>query len=65
MQLFDVCTKRIYEKDGEKKVKWYKAGFMKTTERGNTYIRLFQQPDVDLYVFKREEVDIPVIQAKE
>jgi hypothetical protein len=64
MQLFDVCTKRVYEIDGEKKVKWYRAGFMKTTERGSTYIRLFNQPDVDLYVFKKE-VDMPVVQAEE
>jgi len=64
MQLFDVCTKRVYEVDGEKKVKWYKAGFMKTTERGNTYIRLFNQPDVDLYVFEKE-MGLPVIQEKE
>lgn len=64
MQLFDVCTKRVYEIDGEKKVKWYRAGFMKTTERGSTYIRLFNQPDVDLYVFKKE-VELPVVQAEE
>lgn len=64
MQLFDVCTKRIYEIDGEKKAKWYRTGFMKTTERGSTYIRLFNQPDVDLYVFKKD-IDIPVVQAEE
>lgn len=64
MQLFDVCTKRVYEIDGEKKVKWYRAGFMKTTERGSTYIRLFHQPDVDLYVFKKE-IELPAIQAEE
>jgi hypothetical protein len=64
MQLFDVCTKRVYEIDGEKKVKWYRAGFMKTTERGSTYIRLFNQPDVDLYVFKKD-MDMPVVQAEE
>jgi hypothetical protein len=64
MQLFDVCTKRVYESDGEKKVKWYRAGFMKTTERGSTYIRLFNQPDIDLYVFPRE-VGLSEIQTKE
>jgi len=64
MQLFDVCTKRVYEKEGEKKVKWYRMGIMKITEKGNIYIRLFHQPDVDLYVFERE-TDLPVIEAKE
>ena len=64
MQLFDICTKRVYEIDGEKKVKWYRAGFMKTTEKGNTYIRLFQQPDVDLFVFKKED-GLPVIHSND
>ncbi len=64
MQLFDVCTKRVYEIDGEKKVNWYRAGFMKITERGSTYLRLFQQPDVDLYVFKKD-AGLPVVQAEE
>lgn len=56
MKLFDVCTKRIYEVSGEKKVKWYRAGFMKTTEKGNTYIMLYNQPDVDFHVFPKEEL---------
>jgi len=64
MQLFDICSKRVYEKDGEKKVKWYRMGIMKITEKGNTYIRLFHQPDVDLFVFEKEVV-LPVIQTDE
>lgn len=64
MQLFDVCTKRVYEKDGEKKVKWYRMGIMKKTEKGNFYIRLFHQPEVDMFVFERE-TDLPVIEATE
>jgi hypothetical protein len=63
MQLYDVCTKRVYEKDGEKKAKWYRAGFMKTTDRGNTYVRLFNQPEVDFHVFERKE-SLPEIEAK-
>lgn len=54
MQLFDVCTKREYEKDGEKKVKWYRAGILKITESGSQYLRLFQQPQNDLYIFERK-----------
>jgi hypothetical protein len=64
MQLFDVCTKRIYEADGEKKVRWYRAGFMKITDKGSTYLRLFSQPEVDLHVFKREET-LPEIQRED
>lgn len=64
MQLYDVCTKRNYEVEGEKKVKWYKAGFMKTTDKGNSYIRLYNQPDIDFHVFPRE-TELPEIQTKE
>jgi len=64
MQFYDVCSKRTYEVDGEKKVKFYKAGFMKTTEKGNTYIRLFNQPEVDFHVFPIK-MDLPDIQVNE
>jgi len=53
MRLFDVCTKKIFEKDGEQKVKWYKAGTMKTTEKGNTYLRLFHQPENEFFIFEK------------
>ena len=55
MKLFDVCTRKFYEKDGEKKVKWYKAGTMKETDKGSRYLRLFHQPEIDLFIFEREE----------
>lgn len=54
MRLFDVCTKKVFERDGEKKEKWYKAGIMKITDRGHHYLRLFHQPQNDFYLFERE-----------
>ena len=60
MQIFDVFTKKVYEKDGEQKVKTYKAGAIKITERGNMYLRLFHIPDTDFYIRERE-LDIPVV----
>ena len=61
MQLLNICTKREYEKEGEKKIKWYKAGILKITDRGKSYIRLFNQPMTDYYVFSSdppEEMEI-------
>lgn len=60
MQIFDVFTKKVYEKDGEKKVISYKAGAMKVTDRGNMYLRLFHIPNVDFYI-KEREANIPVV----
>ncbi len=55
MQLFNICTKKEYEKDGEKKVKWYKVGFLKIAESGKKYVKLFHQPNTEFYVFDRDE----------
>ncbi len=55
MQLYNICTKKDYEKEGENKSKWYKVGIMKITDNGKKYIKLFQQPNTEFYVFDREE----------
>ncbi len=55
MRLFDICTRKFYEKDGEAKVKWYRAGIMKETDQGTRFIRLFQQPETDFLVFEKQE----------
>jgi len=55
MRLFDICTRKFYEKDGEAKVKWYRAGIMKETDQGTRFIRLFQQPETDFLVFEKKE----------
>lgn len=55
MKLFDVCTRKFYEKDGEKKVKWYRAGIMKETDKGSRYLRLFSNPETDLFIFEKTE----------
>ncbi|MFA6924783.1 MAG: hypothetical protein WC223_11090 [Bacteroidales bacterium] len=62
--IFDICSKRIYEKDGVKKIKFHKAGIMKTTNDGHSYIRFFHQPDVDFYVFEKTP-PIPIISAED
>ena len=55
MLIYDICVRRDYEKDGEKKIKWYKVGIFKVTESGRKYIRLFQQPQTEFFVFGRKE----------
>ena len=55
MRLFDICTRKFYEKEGEKKVKWYRAGILKETDQGTRFLRLFHQPETDFLLFEREE----------
>jgi hypothetical protein len=60
MRFFDVLTKKVYEIDGEKKAKSYKAGIIKITDRGNMYLRLFHNPNTDFFIQEREP-SIPVV----
>lgn len=65
MRLFHICTKREFEKDGEKKAKWYKVGTLKVADSGVQYIRFFHLPMVDFFVFENkpaEEKTLPVIE---
>ena len=55
MQLFNICTKKEYEKDGEKKVKWYKVGFLKIAESGKRYIKLYMLPQTEFFVFDQND----------
>lgn len=59
MKIFNICTQRVYEVNGEKKVSWYRVGFLKITENGNQYIRLFHQPETTFFVFERDEEPLP------
>ena len=60
MQIFDVYTRKVYEKEGEQKATSYKAGALKVTDRGSMYLRLFHIPDVDFYI-KERTPNIPVV----
>lgn len=55
MQILNICTRKEYEKDGEKKAKWYKVGFLKIADSGKQYIKLFHQPQTEFYVFEKSE----------
>lgn len=55
MQLLNICTKKDYEKEGERKTKWYKVGVLKIADSGKRYIKLFHQPQTEFFVFDNEE----------
>lgn len=55
MQLLDICAKREFIKNGEPKVKWYKVGTLKIADSEKKYIRLFQQPQTEFFVFDQKE----------
>ena len=55
MQLFNICTKKEYEKDGEKKIQWFKIGILKIADSGRKYIKLFHQPQTEFFVFDKDD----------
>jgi hypothetical protein len=63
MRIFDVFTKKVFEKEGEKKAISYKAGMMKITDRGSIYLRLFHQPTTDFFIYEREP-EMPIIETE-
>jgi hypothetical protein len=65
MQYQGIFTKREYiTKDNITKSAWYKVGYLKTTEQGGQFIRLFNQPDTSFYVFKTDDETLPEIQIE-
>lgn len=55
MKFQDICTKKEYEVNGEKKVKWFTVGTLKTTESGKQFLELNMFPDSPFYVFDQKE----------
>jgi hypothetical protein len=55
-KIFDVLTRKVYEINGEKKIKWYKARYIKETDKGIKYIRLFFVPETDYFIFEKEKL---------
>lgn len=68
MIFFNIFTKREYKKDDDRGdyQTWYKVGFMKETENGGRFIRMFHQPETTYYLFPTDNVEkIPDIQIAE
>lgn len=56
MMIFeDICTKKEYEKNGEKKTIWLKVGVLKTTDEGKRFIELSLFPNTPMYVFEQKK----------
>jgi len=55
MQLQNICTKKEYEKDGVKKIQWFKIGVLKIADSGKKYIKLFHQPQTEFFVFDNDD----------
>lgn len=51
----DICTKRVYTKDGIEKVTWLKCGTLRINDAGKKFIELNHLPDISFYVFPKKE----------
>uniref|UniRef100_A0A6M3LB13 Uncharacterized protein n=1 Tax=viral metagenome TaxID=1070528 RepID=A0A6M3LB13_9ZZZZ len=50
----DIVTKREFEVNGEKRVKWFKVGTLKETDDNKTFIELSMFPNTSFYVFEQK-----------
>ena len=55
MEYRDICTKREYEQNGQKKVSWLKVGTLRIVDEEKMFIELNILPTTSLYVFKKKE----------
>lgn len=52
MKIFNICTKKTYEKDGETKVLWLRCGRLRETDDGKRFIEMNHQPETSFYCFE-------------
>ena len=64
MELCNVCARKIYDKDGEKKMKWYKVGLMKISDTGKRYLQMFHLPQTEYYLFEHDK-NTPEVKIEE
>lgn len=64
MHLYNIFTKKRIHDGQKEKILWFKAGTIKQTENGGTFLTLFHIPEQDFYIYpdKTKEKDIPDIQ---
>lgn len=63
MRLYHIATRREYEKDGEKRSKYYKTGELHIDEStGRMFMRLYQNPGLRYYFFDADD-KLPTIDA--
>ena len=54
MKIYDICTPKKYEKDGEEKTSWLQVGSLRVTEKGQKFIELNMNPNVQYMAFPRK-----------
>jgi len=59
MKLFNICTRKDFEKEGMHKSVWYKVGLLKEADSGKRYIKLFHQPQTEFFVFDKDDNSLP------
>ncbi len=55
MEYKDICTKRIYQKDGKEKAAWLKVGTLRITDTGKQFIELNMFPNTPFYIFEQKQ----------
>ena len=58
MKIFNICTRKDFDKEGIRKSVWYKVGLLKEADSGRKYIKLFHQPQTEFFVFEKEDNSI-------
>lgn len=52
MKVYNLCTKKEYERMGEKKTAWLPVGVLRETDDGKKYIELNILPGQTIYCFE-------------
>lgn len=55
MQFKNIVTKKEYEVNGEKKVKWLQAGTLRINNDGKMFVEMNHQPDTTYFVFDQKD----------
>ena len=52
MKIYNICSKKTFEKNGETKTVWLNCGSMRETDDGKRFIELNIFPNTSFYVFE-------------
>lgn len=52
MKIYNLCTKKEYETQGQKKTAWLPVGVLRETEEGKKFIELNILPGQTIYCFE-------------
>jgi len=55
MEMKNICSKKEYNANGEKKVKWFQIGTLNTNNDGKQFVNLNMFPNESFYVFENKK----------